>query len=170
MSLSETEKVQKRVNWHSSFLLDSRKSSCMTSTPTGPNNSTHQTATSSSAGSSAASTVFAVLGAAFLLSMPFLRGSEQKSHENSVVQAQSVAYQAFELEQRKLDNSSRQPSSLSESETEPILGTLGVNTSGAAYHYKIRKEGDYKVVDVWTEGPGGVKTQVVIPPQVKVTR
>jgi hypothetical protein len=145
----------------------------MTSTSSGTNNSTHQTPTSPAKGSSAASTVFAILGAAFLLSMPFLRGSDQKIHENSVVQAQSVAYQAWELEQRKLtsqETSGRQPSSLSENETEPILGTLGVNTSGAPYHYKIRKEGDYRVVDVWTEGPGGVKTQVVIPPLAKVSR
>ena len=104
-----------------------------------------------------------------MLSLPFLKSSEQRLHEASIASAQSVAYQAWEFEKRRQTESlsqngaTRAPSSVPDPSHETVEGILGLDSAGFPFHYKIRIEGESRVVDIWTEGPHSVKTQVIIP-------
>ncbi len=111
------------------------------------------------------------LALAFII-LPILSGSSEQSAEKSIIKAQSVGYQAATIEQRKsLENEKdstsasatlgqRGPASISD---DVASGTLGQDPWGQPFHYKIRLEGNQKVVDVWSEGENGVRTQVLIP-------
>jgi hypothetical protein len=112
--------------------------------------------------------LMAFLGAIVLLVGPLLKTSDQKAHEEAILQAQSVAYQAWELEKRKAQSAAsenRSPSSVSILDSD-LQGSLGSDSTGAPYKYKIRREGLVRFVDIWTEGPNSIKTQVMIPDAV----
>jgi hypothetical protein len=116
--------------------------------------------------------LFALGLALTFITFPMWRGSRDKNAEKSIIKAQSVGYQAAAIEQKKsFENKDQNPTNVAASrapasiENEPELasGILGQDSWGQPFHYKIRLEGNQKVVDVWSEGENAVRTQVLIP-------
>lgn len=112
----------------------------------------------------------ALLGAFALILSPIVRNSQEQAHIQSIALAQSVGYQAWEIEKRRIllvrgeSKGGRGPSSVEGGpSTDDVFGTLGKDPLGQPFKYKIRTEGQRKVVDIWSEGPNAVRTQVLIP-------
>jgi type II secretory pathway pseudopilin PulG len=107
------------------------------------------------------------LALAFILS-PMVRGSEERNREKAILQAQALAYQAAAIEFKKgslltLSDSEIPRNPASEAGPEAVSGVLGNDPWGQAFHYRIRQEGKENVVDIWSAGEHGIKTQVLIP-------
>lgn len=108
-------------------------------------------------------TLGALAGAGVLLLYPLLRGAPDPEVQRALNQAESIGFQAWELENRKAQHhgvGSRGPASEG---PDAVLGTLGLDPWGQPFHYRIRTEPQGHSVEVWTEGPQQVRTQVAIP-------
>ena len=120
--------------------------------------------------SSTVGAFIALVLACGLLFGPLLQNSEEQVRIKSLAVAQSVGYQAWELERRReqsqtaTSSAGRSPSSIQPTDfNQPVTGSLGQDPWGQPFSYKIRSEGQQKVIDVWSEGVHGVRTQVLIP-------
>ena len=106
---------------------------------------------------------FALLIVIVVLFQLILGGSGDENRQRALGKAQSLAYQIAVLDLKKTaeaQKSGREPASLGGVES---TGTMGVDPWGQAYHYKIQHEGRRKVIEVWSAGENGIRTQVQIP-------